>query len=385
MNKFTYKIVIRKDRPLANSEHSICLLLIYLRKNKRVSLNISTRLKDWDEKNERVKKADPENDKKNKLIAVYKNRISEYETNCIIKNRPFILEEAVSSITGNLNEESFYDYLKKEWPNYKASLKPNTFRKYESHLNIIREYKKKLLFSEIDAAFLRSYETYLSTKRHNGKNTISKALKWIKTIFNQAIRDGIIEKSPFNNYKISNDPGHREHLSMGELNKLENIYNQKNLIDTMQETLRAFLFCCYTGLRLSDMKSLRYSSINEDVLTIIMNKTDHQVSIPLISNAKQLLLDDGVGEEKVFSPVSDQMINKHLKKIMIMGQIDKKITFHCARHTFATLSLNLGIAKDLVQKILGHIDIKTTDIYTQYEISLLKKGMKKWEKRTKSA
>ncbi|CAK7039086.1 MAG: Tyrosine recombinase XerC [Peptostreptococcus russellii] len=382
MNKFTYKIVIRKDRPLANGEHSICLLLIYSRKNKRVSLNISARLKDWDEKNERVKKGDPDSEKKNKLITVYKNRISEYETKCIVKNKPFILENAVNCITGNLNEESFYDYLKKEWPNYKASLKPNTFKKYQSHLNVIKGYKRKLLFSEIDAAFLRAYETYLTTKRSNGKNTISKALKWIKTIFNQAVRDGIVEKSPFENYKISNDPGHREHLSMNELGRLENIYYQGKLRNSMQETLRAFLFCAYTGLRLSDMKDLSYSCINEDILTTIMNKTDHQVSVPLISNAKRLLVDGG--EDKVFSTVSDQMINKHLKKIMPMAKIEKKITFHCARHTFATLSLNLGVPKDSVQKILGHTDIKTTDIYTQYEVSLLQKGMKKWEKRSRN-
>lgn len=379
MNKFSYKIAVRKDRELRTGEYPLCLLLIYCRRNRRISLNISIKKQHWDERSQIVKKGDPESDRKNKLLTIYKNRIAGYETECIIKNKPIILDDAIRLLNGSpVDEHSFYDYIKKEWPNFEASLKSNTLKKYKSQLKVLKSFKKKLYFSDIDSAFLRSYETYLTNVRHNCKNTRGKALKWIKTIINQAIRDEIIETSPFRKYKISTEPGNREHLTMKEISRLKKLYDSFILPANMQETLRAFLFCCYTGLRLGDMKALLYKNINEGILTILMHKTDLPVLIPLAAMAKSL-----VSEKKeycVFHPVSDQMINKHLKKIMIIAKIDKKITFHCSRHTFATVSLNLGIPKDTVQKILGHTDIKTTDIYTQYEVSLLQKEMRKWDK-----
>lgn len=188
MNKFTYKITLRKERVLKNGESPVCLLLIYLRKNRRVSLNISAKPQNWDEQNQIVRKGDPAYERKNKLITIYKNRISSYETECIIKNKPFILENAVNHLVADHNEQSFYSYVTKEWQNFQASLKPQTVKKYRSHLNVLKTFRPNLSFYEIDIAFLRAYETYLATTRSNGKNTIGKALKWIKTIINQAIR-----------------------------------------------------------------------------------------------------------------------------------------------------------------------------------------------------
>lgn len=378
MNKFSYKITLRKERVLTNGESPVCLLLIYLRKNRRVSLNISTKPQNWDERNQVVKKGDPAYERKNKLITIYKNRISSYETDCIIKNKPFILEKAVNCLAGNHDEQSFFNYVAKEWHNFESSLKPQTINKYRSHLNVLKTFRSNLSFSEIDIAFLRSYETYLATIRGNGKNTIGKALKWIKTIINQAMRDNIITTSPFSNYKITSEPGTREHLTITEIDRLEKLYLSSNLSFNMQESLRAFLFCCYTGLRLSDMKTLSYNAIQEGIITAIMHKTEYMVFIPLITRAKVLLSNRREG--LVFHPVSDHMLNKHLAKIIKMAKINKKITFHCSRHSFATNSLNMGIPKDTVQKILGHQNIKTTDIYTKYTVSYLKKEMKKWDK-----
>lgn len=381
MNKFSYKVTIRKDRQLTTGEYPLCVLLIYCRKNRRLSLNISTSLKNWNGNQQIIKAGDPDHERKNKLITIYKNRVAEYETECIIKNKPVILDEAIRLLNGKsyYNKQSFYAYVDKEWKHYEATLKPNTLKKYRSHLNILKSYRKSLNFQEIDNDFLKGYEIYLHTKHSNCKNTIAKALKWIKSTINQAINDGIIDTTPFSRYKISSEPSNREYLTIREVERLEKLYKSNVLYPNMQETLRAFLFCCFTGLRLSDMKKLAYSEIREGIIFSVMHKTQIIVPIPLISRAKLLIDKKNTGN--VFSTVSDQMLNKHLVKIAKIANIGKKITFHCSRHSFATISLDLGITQNTIQKVLGHTNVKTTEIYTHYSINLLKKEMNRWEKK----
>lgn len=382
MNKFTYKMTIRKDRPLKNGEYSICLLLIFARYNRRLSLNISTKMQNWDARAQIVKKGDPDNERKNKLLIVYKNRISAYETDCIVRGRVINLEDAMNkALNPGLDikeDQSFFAYLKKRWPHYEATLKHNTVRKYRSHLNILKSFRRSLNFSEIDIDFVKCYETFLIAKKGNSKNTVAKAIKWIKTIISQAIEDRVIDFSPISKYKVSIEPSNREYLTVSEIKKLHNLYVGGSLSNTMTETLRAFLFCCYTGLRVSDMKKLEYKDIREEILFTVMEKTQILIPVPLIKSAKLLI--EGRCTGIVFNTVSDQMLNKHLVKIMKMVNINKRITFHCARHTFSTNSLDCGVRKDSLQKVLGHQDIKTTDIYTHYTITYLKKEMIKLDR-----
>ena len=324
MNKFSYKIIIRKDRELSSGEYPLCLLLIYCRKNRRLSLNISTNVKNWNETRQLVKAGDPDCERKNKLITIYKNRIAEYETECIIRNKPVILDEAIRLINGRstYDEQSFYAFIKKEWNHYEIALKPNTLKKYRSHLQVLQSFRKNLKFQDINKDFLKEYETYLHTTRNNSKNTIAKALKWIKSTINQAINEGIIETSPFNKYKISTEPCNRDFLTLKEVEKLERLYQSNTLYPNMQETLRAFIFCCFTGLRLSDMKKLSFSDIREGIIFSVMHKTQVLVPIPLTRKAKILI---GTGDKgNVFTPVSDNMLNKHLIKISQKANINKK-------------------------------------------------------------
>lgn len=200
----------------------------------------------------------------------------------------------------------------------------------------------------------------------------------MKAITSRAQKDGIIETSPFLNYKITTDQKQREHLTLKEIARLEKIYHSPILSANEKESLRAFLFCCYTGLRLSDMKTLTYNNINDNTISLNMHKTERQVNIPIIPQAKRFLNPDF--KNVVFNVISDQMINKHIRKITEIAKIKKKISFHTARHSFATNSLELDIPKDAVQKMLGHQSVKTTDIYTLYTIKHLKQVMKKWEK-----
>jgi len=103
-------------------------------------------------------------------------------------------------------------------------------------------------------------------------------------------------------------------------------------------------------------------------------------NITLIEKAKDLIPVTGFNNQTIFRVISDQPTNRYLKDIMKSAKINKHISFHCARHTFATLSKSQGITYDVISKILGHTDIKTTKIYTRYELDYLTKEMDKWNK-----
>ena len=213
------------------------------------------------------------------------------------------------------------------------------------------------------------------------KNTVIKSVKVIKTFLNRAVDQGLITENPIKKYKLGTIEGNREFLTQVELESLEKLYNKNELKPSELNVLRYFIFCCYTGLRYQDIKDLRYSNIvNNKYISVEMKKTKEYVNIPLIEKAKALIPEGKFDKQKVFRVLSDQPTNRYLKTIMISAGIKKKISFHCARHTFATISKSQGIDYDVISKILGHSDIKTTKIYTKYEYDFLEKEMGKWDK-----
>lgn len=149
---------------------------------------------------------------------------------------------------------------------------------------------------------------------------------------------------------------------MAELNKLHLFYEtNSNLAQNEKIVLQYFLFSCYTGIRYSDLKLLNAEDIQNNTIHIRMHKTSLGVSIPLSRKANQLLPPSKSG--KIFSIFCNKVTNRILKKIATKSGIDKKLTFHVARHTFATTSLTLGIPIEVICKLLGHTNIKTTQIY----------------------
>ena len=247
----------------------------------------------------------------------------------------------------------------------------------------------------------------LKTEEENGKgnkkSTIANNLKVIKTLVNVAISNGDLytESNPFIDFKIKKTKGEsqRNFIEAHELEILEKIYysyeplpfpiekispecwkereNKGLLTPSEYNTLRNFLFACYTGLRFTDLKNLQYSDIKKkniriensssfeerDCIEIDMHKTGFPVTIPLFERANNLIeftQKDGL----IFRVISNQKTNECLKSLIKKAGITKKITFHCARHTCATLALMNGLPDKFIQKILGHRESKTTEIYT---------------------
>ena len=280
----------------------------------------------------------------------------------------------------NEKTESFYQFVEQEFAN-NVNTRINSeasLRCLKTDLSKLKKFKKELSFSEITIPFLESYEGYMRNKLGNMVNTIQKSLKFIRTFLNRAIRVGLVEENIFRKYRMKTEPGRRQYLTMNELLELEGLL-EKPIPAYFRNIVKIFLFSCYTGLRYTDMITLRYGNVVDDVLSITMHKTKDIVSIPLTAKPK-LLMGYGDKEERIFRVPTNQVVNRHLKDAVALTSIKKNMTFHCARHTFATIALSLGIPIAVVMALLGHKDMKNTLIYAKVTDGLRIHEMQKWDR-----
>ncbi|MPM10135.1 Tyrosine recombinase XerD [bioreactor metagenome] len=243
----------------------------------------------------------------------------------------------------------------------------------------LQKFRPKLSFQEIDRKFLIDYEQYMRVDLGNKTNTVYKTFKRLKTIIHEAMRQdpNLLRQSPFAQYKLHQDPVNRMHLSREELEKLYSMRNEFS--GKVFNVVNYFLFSCYTGLRYQDIKDLQWKNIQGDHIALVMHKTLEQIIIPLIDRSQELLPDRGRPDESVFQILSNQKTNDYLKLAIEKAGINKNISFHCARHTFATVALNSDIPLEVVQKLLGHSMIRTTQIYAKIVNKTIFEQMKKME------
>lgn len=199
-------------------------------------------------------------------------------------------------------------------------------------------------------------------------------------MLNEAKKEGLITSHIFDNIPINRITGNRSFLDIDEVRKLHNLYDKNELPANKNNVLRYFLFACYSGLRYQDMKNLAWKHIQDrSWINIVMHKTKEAVRIPIIEAAQKLLPDNpaSIQSLKVFRVFTDQPTNRYLKDIASHAGINKRISFHSARHTFATLALDSGMSIETVSKILGHTEIKTTQIYARIRDGKKANEMKK--------
>ncbi len=374
------KIVLKPDYTRQDGTKNIRLRLTINRKVKYYPLNIYVKPKYFS--NGRVLRGDQAHWNKNILIEKYFNKANNILFEQRINDIPTTFDSFERGFKNKLyGNQSFYVFAEKETRLSKERLAPATIVSFKNQIMKLKSFKKELTFNDIDKTFIDQYELYLIKERKNNKSTILKTMKFLKNFLNRAKAEGFIKENIFDNISLGNIEGFREFLTGEELNLLDQLYYKNDLKPNFNNVLRYFLFCCYTGLRYSDVKNLRFKDIQRDsYISVNMVKTKENVLIPLTQKAKNLLPAQGFKEQKVFRVLTDQPTNRYLKKIMQVANIDKSISFHCSRHTFATVSKSLGIEYDVISKILGHADLKTTRIYVKYEKSHLEKEMKKWDK-----
>lgn len=277
----------------------------------------------------------------------------------------------------DIDNSDYFDFVTKYIENNEGKLSYNYLKQFKSEISKLKKFRSKVSFQDIDYKFLTDYEHYMRNTLKNGTNTVYKTFKRMKTIINEAMiqDEKLYSRSPFVGYKLRTEPTNRLFLIKNELDTLYSIKN--DLPEKTKNVLHYFLFSCYTGLRYQDIKDLTWRSIAADRIVVKMHKTNDTITIPLIDKSKDLLPVPGDLDDNVFRVLSNQKTNDYLKLAIEKAGINKNITFHCARHTFATVALNSGIPLEIVQKLLGHSMIRTTQIYSKVLTETLFEQMKK--------
>ena len=265
-----------------------------------------------------------------------------------------------------------------------------TLQKYKTIKAYVAEFLKyqyalsDIELNRIDYQFIKKFEIYLKSVKHCSHNTTMDYLKKIKKIMNQCIAKRWVERSPFIGFKMSMNETHKTFLNEQELLLIS---ERKIAIKRLEQVRDIFLFSCYTGLAYCDVTKLTKANVvigvdGDKWIFTKRAKTDTPSRIPLLPISNSIVnkyADHPVTSRsgKLLPVMSNQRMNSYLKELADQCGIDKELTFHCARHTFATtVTLTNGVPIETVSKMLGHKSLKTTQLYAKIVDKKVSEDMK---------
>lgn len=236
-----------------------------------------------------------------------------------------------------------------------------------------KQYKRNdLKLTELTYLVIREFDLYLRTVVGQNSNTATKTMKTFKTITLLGQKMGVLLHDPFMNHRFHLEPVNRGFLTDEEILL---IANKEIGIPRLELVRDIFIFSCFTGLAYIDVSNLTPDHIvtlgDKQWIMTQRQKTSVETNILLLDIPKAIIdkYCDNTAypkrENKLFPILSNQKMNAYLKEIADLCGIKKNLTFHLARHTFATMSLSKGVPMESVSKMLGHTNIKTTQIYAR--------------------
>lgn len=382
-------VVLRKDKLNKKGEAPIHFRIIKNRRISYITSSIMIPIENWDEKKLRIKGKHPHSGRLNSFLSNKFNEIQDKVLALETYSKPQTSRQIKNQVFGN-KPIDFFEYANDALNKYKSAGKIGTFDNFSSTNNKLKEYMNgtSLSFNDIDCKFLSDFESYLRDKKSNSTNTIHKDLKFIRNIFNQAIREDKIEMaiSPFPKYRLKTAKTHRAYLTEDELRLIETYNCTKG---TKMEIHRdMFIFASYAGgLRVSDILKLKWKDFDGTHINCVIKKTGTQLSIKLPNKALEILakykLTDENKEAFVFplfklnvninNPIeldvaisrATAYANKNLKIIADKISLGKNLSFHQSRHAFAVMALKKGVSIDKVSKIMAHSNLRETQVYAK--------------------
>lgn len=381
MKKAIFSLKLRKDRKNIDGSQTIC---IYFRERGHTPRFLTTNFKcqqdDWSQKEQEYRQSVKNNYNLNRLLNALKKTCNTIIDNYYLANKPLSLAQFKKELAFNDQPcNNVFDYIQTVIHRKKGTIKTSSLKNYDQLYNklALMYPKKDLLFSNVDYNFILRLDKYLH-EHNNNKNTTCRKHKTFQVVINHALKDGLLKSNPYQFFNKGTIKGERKPLTEIEYKKLSDIYKSGDLTTPEKNALRMFLFMCMTSLRISDLLNLKYCNIVTDtdrsgnpvqLIDISQIKTGHNNSIPLFPSALELIKtsqDQPEPGEYIFKEYRNcQNVNYRLKDIAKKTGITKNLTNHVGRHTFATIALNNGMDIYTVSKILGHTDIKTTQIYTK--------------------
>lgn len=233
-----------------------------------------------------------------------------------------------------------------------------------------------ILLKKLTPQLIHDFSNWLSTVRHLRGGTVWLACQQLKGVVTRAHQRGLIKWNPFAGFRIAKNIRPREYLTEEELAKLAS-FEFKNKRLAFARDL--FIFSAFTGMTFIDIKELRPSDIvsfnGADWIISKRHKTKVPYMVKLLNIPSEIIMRNKQQGVLLFGPMEYRTMAKRLEKVMSTAGITKKATFHCARHSFAILALNKGMPIESLSRILGHTNIKTTQIYAKITMKKIDEDM----------
>ncbi len=348
------------------------------------STNKSINPDKWSSEGSKVKGTSEEARTINSHLDYLKNQILQAEKKLIKKDISVSSENLKNELFGLTETKRmlvpiFQDHNNKIKELVGKEYAPGTLERYTTSLKHTIEFMQwkynisDINITKIDHAFITDYEFWLRSVRNCANNTAVKYLKNFNKIIKLCLANDWLDKNPFANYKSKVKEVERVYLTEDEI---QNIINKDFKTERLSLVRDIFLFSCFTGLAYIDVKNLTKSHISygidgEKWIFTHRQKTESASKIPILP-VTQMIIDKYENhpqchnEDKLLHILSNQKMNAYLKEIAAICEIEKELTFHIARHTFATtVTLTNGVPIESVSKMLGHKNLRTTQHYAK--------------------
>lgn len=269
----------------------------------------------------------------------------------------------------------------------KGKRSQNTYNKYKTVYNHLNEFIKEryhredLAFRELTSDFIREFDFFLRIDKECTHNTVWVYTMPVIALADLAIKKGLIRQNPFEDYEISMEETDRSYLLKENVEKLMLLKPSKDKYEFVKDI---FIFSCFTGLSYIDIQKLKWSNIQSffdghQWIISRRKKSDVASNVRLLEIPKRIIekYRGLTRNDYVFPVPSNATCNSHVKKMIEEAEIvtEQKITFHTARHTFATMFLTEGVPLESLSKMMGHKNISTTQIYAKITSQKISKDM----------
>lgn len=384
-NTFSILFFIRKERSNSKGEVPIYIRITVKGKRAEISTNRFIDPKKWDPKANKAKGTKTDIKQLNNYLETVKNKIYDHHRDMVDHNKVITARRIKNKYLGlDYNNKSLMEVF--EYHNKLIDEKigngfsKSTAKKYRT----IKKHLEKFLqdtyninditLGELEYKFITDLEHFFRVTQKLNHNSTMKYIRNFKKIINLSVKNDWLDKDPFAKFQFSLEPTKRTYLDEEELRRIENKKFSSDRLNTIKDI---FVFCCYTGLSYSDVHKLNKNQItngfdNTPWVFSERTKTKSESNVPLLKKPLELIDKYNghplvEGTNRVFPPYSNAKLNEYLKEVQDLCEIENKVlTMHVARHTFATtVTLKNGISIESVSSMLGHKNIKTTQIYSK--------------------
>lgn len=385
-----------KQANAKNGKASLYARITVNGKRAELSLKRKLSISDWDSNKSRLKVLSDEAKMVNNYMKQVNSRLFESYQKLTLENKLVTSSIIKASFLGEAeNQYALSDIIDYHNEHMKSTLRWGTQKNYfTTHKYIFlflkQEHKTTDIFlSELSYKFIIDFERYLRQQKSMGNNTVMKHIERLRKMVGLAHRMEWMDRDPFIKFEAKYERKERTFLSKEELQKIE---DKSFSIPRLQLIKDLFVFSCYTGLCYGDVMNLTHDNMclgidSKQWIYSKREKTSVPIKIPLLSKALVIIKKYETHpnteiKQTLFPTISNQKLNSYLKEIADVCGIRKNLTFHIARHTFATtVTLSNGVPIETVSKLLGHRKITTTQIYAKVIERKVSEDMQRLEQR----